>query len=45
MTALLLRQKSRAGGRLEHFADAIVGTSRTLQILVRADLLADIFTL
>lgn len=40
-----LGQQGSTGGRLEDLADAIVGSSRALEVLVRSDLLANFLAL
>ena len=42
---LLLSQEGCACGRLENFADAMVGFGRAFEILVSTDLLADFLAL
>lgn len=43
--ATLARQESSTGGVLEHLADTLVGLGRALEVLVGANLLADLLTL
>lgn len=43
--ATLARQESSAGGVLEHLADTLIGLGRALEVLVGANLLADLLTL
>lgn len=45
LATALLGEKRRAGGVLEYLADTFVGLCRTLEVLVGADLLADLLSL
>lgn len=45
LATALLGKKRRASGVLKHLTDTLVGLCRALEVLVGADLLADLLTL